>query len=86
MTSSLFNELVKNNLLIIRDEGAQITKQSQKKGSPLDRYRAEILFFRYEMHCSYNDIAMWLSVYKDIQRSHTSIANKIRQWEKDHAP
>ncbi|TOH16465.1 hypothetical protein CGI87_15660 [Vibrio parahaemolyticus] len=86
MSDHIFNELIKQNYLLIDGHGARITKKSQKRGSPLDRYRTEILFFRKEQQCSYQDIANWLSEYKHIHRSHTQIASKIKQWENDHAP
>ncbi|MFV8454176.1 hypothetical protein ACNO5M_03615 [Vibrio owensii] len=85
MSNQLFNELVNNNYLVINHEQSRINKPSKKRGSPLDRYRAEVLFFRGEMGCSYRDIAKWLSIHKDVHRSHTQIALKIRQWEQEYA-
>ncbi|MFM2588176.1 hypothetical protein [Vibrio sp. TBV020] len=82
MKNHLFNELIENGYLDIDYNSTSITKQSQKKGSPLDRYQSEILFFRYEMGCSYSDIAKWLLTYKNVQRSHTQVAFKIQQWGK----
>jgi len=82
MKNHLFNELVESGYLDIGHNPKSIAKQSQKKGSPLDRYQSEILFFRHDMGCSYSDISKWLSTYKNVQRSHTQIAYKIKQWEK----
>ncbi len=85
MSTHLFNELVTNNYLIIKPNTAMVNKVSQKRGSPLDRYKSEILFFRNEMSCSYTDISKWLKTYKKIQRSHTQIASIIKQWEQNDA-
>ncbi len=84
MNNDIIEELIKNSHLVI-NSNAVASKPSQKKGSPLDRYRAEILFFRNEMQCSYEDISKWLSVHKNIQRSHTLIAKKIKLWEDNNA-
>ncbi len=85
MSDNIFNELVDRNYLIVNQERVDVTKRSQKSGSPLDRFQTEILFFRHERKCSYNDIAKWLSTYHNIHRSHTQIATKIQQWENTHA-
>lgn len=85
MSDNIFNELVDRHYLIVNQERGDVTKRSKKIGSPLDRFQAEILFFRHERKCSYNDIAKWLSTYHNIRRSHTQIATKIQQWEKTHA-
>ena len=84
MSNDIINELIKNRHLIINSQVA-VSKPSQKRGSPLDRYRAEILFFRNEMQCSYKDISKWLSIHRNIQRSHTLIARKIKLWEDNNA-
>ena len=85
MSNQLFNELIDNNYLVIDHEYTKITKSSQKKGSPLDRYRTELLFFRHDMGCSYNDIVKWLAIHQNVHRSHTQVALRIQRWEAEYA-
>ncbi len=84
-SNNLYDELLKRNYLVLSESSSSFKKQSQRSGSPLDRYRNEILFFRYEEKCSYSDIAKWLSLYKNIERSPSRIAKKIKLWEEENA-
>lgn len=85
MKEELYQELLNRHYLVLEEKRAVFTKKTQKTGSPLDRFRNEILFFRHEMNCSYRDIQRWLIKFKNVQRSPSRIADRIRQWEKENA-
>ncbi|ANS88073.1 hypothetical protein RJD38_21270 (plasmid) [Vibrio scophthalmi] len=85
MEKDLYQELVNRNYLKLKLDNVVFTKKTQRNGSPLDRYRNEILFFRHEMKCSYQDIEKWLLAYKGVKRSKVRIFKKIKEWEKENA-
>jgi len=85
MKDELYQELLNRHYLVLDEKKTTFTKRTQKTGSPLDRFRNEILFFRHDMNCSYRDIQKWLKTYKNIQRSPSRIAARIKLWEKEYA-
>ena len=85
MEKDLYQELVSRNYLKLKPDNVTFTKKTQRNGSPLDRYRNEILFFRIEMKCSYQDIEKWLLAYKGVKRSRIRIFEKIQAWGKENA-
>ncbi|WP_282252851.1 hypothetical protein [Vibrio campbellii] len=45
MKEELYKELLNRHYLVLEEKRAVFTKKTQKTGSPLDRFRNEILFF-----------------------------------------
>ncbi len=84
MNELLYQELRNRHYLMIDESSHSLQTPSQKKGSPLDRYRSEILFFKHDLGCSYQDISLWLWQHRRIKRSPTSIAKRIKLWELQH--
>ncbi len=64
----------------IKKSQSPIHHKDKSKGSPLDKYRCEILILRDEFHCSYGEIATWLSDKKQLTISRKSIYLRIKLW------
>ncbi len=54
--------------------------KDKSKGSPLDKYRCEIMALRHQCQCSYGEIALWLQHKKSMTISKKSIYKRIQYW------
>lgn len=78
--NSFLNSLLEAMPKPLSVNDTEIHHRNKSKGSPIDKYRCEILALRHQCHCSYGEIVLWLKHKKNISISKKTVYQRIKYW------
>lgn len=84
MRTPFLNSLLEAMPKPLTNNKVPVNYKNKSKGSPLDKYRCEIMALRHQCQCSYGEIATWLQQKKNMTISKKSVYKRIQYWNEAH--